>query len=68
MEYINSCLRGDATPDPKLVFMFADVVEYIGSTHSAFVFFQIDTLETDMLISGAASGDRVFMYLQGWKA
>ena len=39
-------------------------MEYIGSTHSAFVFFQIDTLETDMLISGAASGDRVFMRLQ----
>ena len=51
----------EATPDPKLQFMFTDIMEYINSTQSAFVFFEIETLQTEMLISGTASGERVFM-------
>jgi len=59
-----ACLRGDATPSPQLEFMFPDIVHYIHSTRKRYLFFKIDTLQTETLISGTASGRKFFMRLQ----
>ena len=60
----DACLRGQSVPDPRLVHMFADVVQHINTTRSRFVFFQVDTVQSEMLNAGSASGRRVFMRLQ----
>ena len=60
----DACLRRESVPDPRLVYMFTDVVQHINTAHSRFVFFQVDTVQSEMLNAGAASGRRVFMRLQ----
>jgi hypothetical protein len=57
-------LRGDSAPSPKLGSMFKDISYYIRSIECRCLFFELDTLAKETLISGTASGRKVFLKLQ----
>jgi hypothetical protein len=59
-----ACLRGDSAPSPKLGSMFKDISDYIRSTESRFLFFGLDTLAKETLVSGTAFGRKVFLKLK----